>query len=264
MSRFFSERYSYMGPEPPITVREDAPRDLRYAVVLIAEYAGLSASDIRRVVCQVLIVPPDTNNWSPQNVKDEAANLLLKCPWFKVYDIAEALWRSMEYNEDAQLLFQNELNRCFREKGIGWELKDANGIMFRGEQGFSQSTRDAVQALKTSGRPTAAGEIEEALAAISRRPEPNRTGAVRHAIAALECVARDLTNKPNATLGSIIVELDLPKPLDEAVKKLWGYASDRARHLREGQTIETREAELVVSVACALCSYLVQKEPGSS
>jgi hypothetical protein len=33
------------------------------------------------------------------------------------------------------------------------------------------------------------------------------------------------------------------------LKKLWGYASDRARHVREGQAVETAEAELVVSAA---------------
>jgi hypothetical protein len=32
------------------------------------------------------------------------------------------------------------------------------------------------------------------------------------------------------------------------VDKLWGFASDRARHLRKGQKVDDLEAELVVSV----------------
>jgi hypothetical protein len=34
------------------------------------------------------------------------------------------------------------------------------------------------------------------------------------------------------------------------------YASDRARHIREGQNVTTEEAELIVSVACAVCAFL--------
>jgi Protein of unknown function (DUF3606)/AbiJ N-terminal domain 4 len=125
MSRFFSDRYSYTGPEAPITVREDAPKDFRYAVMQIAEAAGFGAGRIREIVCQVLLIPPDANNWSTPNIQGEIISLLNKCEWFKVYDIAEALWRSLEYDDDAQLLYQNELNRCFREKGTheDWEIE---------------------------------------------------------------------------------------------------------------------------------------------
>ena len=78
-------------------------------------------------------------------------------------------------------------------------------------------------------------------------------------MAALECTARDVTGETNATLGSILPDLELPKPLDTAVQKLWGFASERARHLREGQNVDALEAELVVSVACAVSLFLVKR-----
>jgi len=43
------------------------------------------------------------------------------------------------------------------------------------------------------------------------------------------------------------------------VEKIWGYASEQARHVREGQTIDSREAELVVGLAGSLPTYLVKK-----
>ena len=86
------------------------------------------------------------------------------------------------------------------------------------------------------------------------------TGAIQHAIAALECTARDVTGEPNLTLGRLVPRLGLAPPLDSAVEKLWGYASDRARHIREGQAVTTEEAELVVSVACAVCSFLSRRD----
>jgi hypothetical protein len=259
MSRKFSTRHGYGAAEAEITVRESASADLRYAVAQIAKSSGMSPTSIRDVVCQVLFVAPDQNNWSEYpNIWEEVVHLLANCEWFKVYDIAEALWRSLEYNYDNQQLFQDELNRFFREKGIGWELKDPDGIVFRGGEAFAAATTEAAEVLQGTGRSTAANEIHEAMRDISRRPVPDRTGAIQHAMAALECTARDVAGKPNATLGALVSKLELPKPLDEAVDKLWGFASDRARHLREGKNVDDLEAELVVSIACAVCIFLVK------
>jgi hypothetical protein len=239
-------------------VREDAPDDLRYAVLQIAEAAGMRPKGIRNIVCRVLFIAPDQNNWSDRNIEDEVLTLLYGCKWFKVYDIAEALWRSFEYDEESQQLFEDELNRFFREKGIGWELKDPEGIVFRGGETFSSATTEAAEVLEATGRDTAAAEIREALRDISRRPEPDRTGAIQHAMAALECAARDVTGQ-SGTLGQIIPALDLPKPLDQAVHKLWGFASERARHVREGEETTDDEAELVFSVACAVSAFVAKR-----
>src|SRR5205823_3870613 len=109
-----------------ITVREDAPDDLRYAIVEIARSAGMSLKAIRTITCRVLFVAPDRNNWSDSNIREELEGLLADCEWCKVYDVAEDLWRSLEFDYDNQRLFADELNRFFREKGIGWELKDSD------------------------------------------------------------------------------------------------------------------------------------------
>ena len=76
--------------------------------------------------------------------------------------------------------------------------------MTRGSAGFEVTVHDAVSELKQSGRPTAANRIQEALNALSRRPDPDLAGAISHAIAALECVGGDIAGDPNATLGDIL------------------------------------------------------------
>lgn len=123
MSRHFSSRYGYSSLDAEITVRKDAPDDLRYSIVEIARAAGMSLKAIRAITCRVLFVAPDRNNWSDFNIRDELEGLLGSCDWCKVYDVAEDLWRALEQNYDGQQLFANELNRFFREKGIGWELE---------------------------------------------------------------------------------------------------------------------------------------------
>src|SRR4051794_31904439 len=131
--------------------------------------------------------------------------------------IAEALWRSPLMRADEQGEFRDELNRFFGERGIGWKLRDPDGIVFRGGPAFSAVTSQAVHILAATGRTTASSEIQEALADISRKP-PDVTGAMQHSIAALECVARNMTGDANATLGALLPKLDLPKPLDTAVE----------------------------------------------
>jgi hypothetical protein len=60
----------------------------------------------------------------------------------------------------------------------------------------------------------------------------------------LESTARDVLNELTKTLGQFKTKLALPPPLDEAVAKLWGFSSQRARHVVEGSTVGDAEAEL--------------------
>ena len=127
----------------------------------------------------------------------------------------------------------------------------------RGEEEFESSVDNARAALEAAALPTAKREIHEALQDLSRRPDPDLTGAVHHAMAALECTAREVVGDPRATLGEVIKRYPdlLPKPL-EAVAKMWGYSSEMGRHVREGRSPAQEETELVVGVAAATCSYL--------
>lgn len=261
MDRPFSERQGFNGPDAEITIREDAPENLRFAIVQIAHNTGRSWKWIREVVCGVLFEIPDSNNWSDSNVRNEVLGLITSCPWFKVYDIAETIWRELNIDLETQERYRDELNRFFREKGVGWKLDEYQGLVFRGNEGFATVTAKAVDVLTQSDRTTAANEIREALADLSRRPVPDRTGAIQHAIAALEATARHITGQPKLTLGQLVSELDLPKPLDQALEKLWGFGSQYGRHLREGEIPRDDEAELVVSIACAVCIFLVGRKP---
>ena len=77
-------------------------------------------------------------------------------------------------------------------------------------------------------------------------------------MSALECTAREIAGKRNITLGRIL-HLNLNSPLDTAVDKLWGYASERTRHIRKGQSVTTEGAELVVTLAGTLCTFIVRR-----
>ena len=48
MPERFSDRHRYRGPEQEIAVREEAPENLRFAIPLIAQDAGMSPTAMRR------------------------------------------------------------------------------------------------------------------------------------------------------------------------------------------------------------------------
>ena len=56
----------------------------------------------------------------------------------------------------------------------------------------------------------------------------------------------------------------VPKPLDIAIEKIWGFTSEQGRHLREGQAPEYLEAELVVELSAAISTYLGKKLSGTN
>ena len=270
MSDRFSRRHGYNPPEPEITVRQDAPDELRAVLADIAYESGLRPNSLRSLVCRVLRVAPDPSNWSEYpNVDGEVREHLRECPWYRVYDVIEAIYGRLKGREgvlrgdqavDGGEYFSDELNAYFRERGIGWQLVNGQ-IEVRGEEEFEEAVHGGHGALEEAGKATAAKELHEALSDLSRRPEADVTGAIQHAMAALECVARDAAGDQKATLGELIKRHpDLfPKPLDQSLEKAWGYASEAGRHLKEGKAPAFEEAELIVGICGSVCRYLARK-----
>ena len=259
----FSNRFGYHGPEVEITIREDAPNAVRDGVLMLGYDAGLDPDVLRKLLCTVLLRRPDPNNWSPGNVENEVTGLIDDAPWYKVYDFAESLYREIggrDYSGEMQNRFQVQLNQFFREQGVGWEMKQGT-LIVRGSEAFVLATNHATVVMQEVGTPTAAKEIHEALRDISRRPQADVTGAIQHAMAALECVAREVDGSTD-TLGPIINRLNMPPPFDKALHQLWGFASQQGRHIQEGREPRFEEAELIVTVASAVSVYLLRRRIG--
>lgn len=159
------------------------------------------------------------------------------------------------YPKDRQLGFRQWLTYLRREVRSPdlWDTLRNDAVNRLGQ------TERANLALESANKRTAASELREADADLSRRPA-DLTGAVQHSLAALECVAREHCGD-QATFGKLLERYpDLfPKPLDKGMEKVWGFASEMGRHLREGRTPKEEEAELLVGLATACCTYLARK-----
>lgn len=256
----FSQRRGFSIKPAEITIRNDAPQHVRDAVLQIALDVGFRPSELRSVICRVLRVAPDDYNWSEfPNVWGEVQRLMEPAEWFRAYDIIEAIAQHAGGTERGEA-FEREVNQYFSEAGVGWQLVDG-GIEIRGSEHFESAVSAVAAELADPSRVTAQREFHEALLDLSRRPDPDVTGAVQHALAGLECIAREVVGDSSATLGAILKRhRDLvPRPLDSALEKVWGYASERARHIREGGAVEPAEAELLVTFAAAAGSYILRK-----
>lgn len=272
----FSKRHGYYVQEAEITIREDAPDGLRDFIIDVAENdCGLQPSDLRHTICRVLRERADQSNWSEYpNIDGEVRGLIGYCKWYKVYDIIEKLFFDLlndPYGEPEHIfdlpmnqtayIFQNEINEYFLEKGIGWKLVDGQ-IEMRGTEPFEKMMTSAKEQLESNNQySTASKELHEAIIDLSRRPSADTTGAIQHAMASLECVAREITGERTLTLGKIMErnKTMIPRPLDIAIEKAWGYASEHGRHLQEGRNPEFEDAELIVGICASVGNYLVRK-----
>lgn len=259
----FSKRHGLASEDAPITVRHEAPDWLRTYVVAEAQAVDIDIHEQRKMVCRMLYESPDPGNWSAGNVEYEVRDLLHKADWFHIYDYIEHVCANLQqYGHERLARFSERINEAFRIKGIGWKLTEGR-IEVRGEESFEASVRGAFAIAESTGRITTSHELHQALADLSKRPAPDLTGAIQHAGAALECVARDVTGDPKATLGEIIKKFptSFPPPLDEVAKRIWGFGSEHGRHLREGGAPHFDEAELVVGLSGTIATYLMRKNP---
>lgn len=263
----FSKRHGYIKAKE-IAIWEDAPEPLRMFVLDQAVGLGLTPTALRQLLCSLLRVAPDSYNWSDYpNVWNEVQQLGCNCDWYRFYDFIELLtetlgkrWPDDSSSKDAAgrcKTFHDAVNEFFVEEGIGWQMVDGE-IITRGTETFESNIHSAVEALGAANRLTAQNEIHEAIGDLSRRPEADLTGAIQHAMAALECVARDVCGDEKATLGEVIKRYPntIPKPLDQSIDKAWGFASEMARHIREGRNPERKEVELIVGLAATVATYL--------
>ncbi|MBQ3628649.1 MAG: hypothetical protein II947_06440, partial [Bacteroidaceae bacterium] len=129
-----------------------------------------------------------------------------------------------------------------------------------GDEVFEEKISEASTVLVETGLDTSANEIKEAIKDLSKKPEPDITGSIQHSVAALECVARKIVGSKD-TLGKLINDNPdiVPRPTDEIVSKIFGYASEWGRHLKEGRNPDYEEAELIVHLSASFCSYLSKK-----
>lgn len=210
----FSQRRGYHRPSTEIRFREEAPDVLRQHVLRLTYRYGLPAPKLRDIVCDLLQTFPDPDNWEEEGIFQEVAGYFKKMDWFHVYDIIEIVYGKILRFETTPYFspeepisyhasFENEINKVFLKLGAGWKLEDGR-LKIRGDDTFESTVQTTKQTLKQSSLSTTQGELYEAIRDLSRRPDPDLSGAIQHPLCALESIARVAANDQVPTLGKLL------------------------------------------------------------
>ena len=269
-SQSFSKQHGYSIQPKDITTREDAPKDFRFALLEITREIAhrhlgqYPETGIRDVVANSLRRWLDPSVWRYQDAWEQVEKAVYGCDWFRVYDLVEAFhgyFRGAAPIASAE--FRDEINGVLIEQGIGWQLGEEGNVVTRGDEGFENAVKTAATVLEQDDKPTAAGRLRFAIAALSSKPSADTSGAVSHATSAVECVLGEITGEA-LTLGAYLNKHpNLFHPaLRTAIDKIYGYACDEgARHGKEGTEPGRDEAEFVLATCAAACTLLTRKRP---
>ncbi|MFA5704384.1 MAG: hypothetical protein WC982_12820 [Advenella sp.] len=259
-----SERNPYKNDiEPEITIRDKAPKELRWFIVEQSKNAGLSSDELRSIICETLLKRPDSNNWSNGNIYNENVNLLDQAEWYQVYDVIEAISEKIlpKFRPKEYLFFEKKLNDYFIDCGIGWKLVNGK-LECRNPEALEQTIKTSIEDLKKDEKLTSSNQLHEALKCLSRRPVPNNVGAIFHSFNALEGVVREFSGGSTSALGTMLKNNKeiFPIQLGEAITKLYAFANNEgARHGKENVVPKLEEAQLVVGICATLSTYLINK-----
>ncbi len=255
----FSVRQN-IKPEPSPAL-DDAPEGLRYFLLKYLQkryhdtpwHAGEILADFlhRPELQSGFFNPHDPAVWG------RLYRYIKGFEWWEVYDFIEAVHEGDgDYYHRQQ--FRVDLNKVLAEGNIGYQMNNGGEVVYRGSESFETVVNTAKSVLAATGKNTAMNEIHKALEDLSKRPVSDLTGAVQHAIAALECVAKDVCGEKGETLGQVVKKHPerFPPPVGEAVSKLYGFASEKGRHIAEGGEPDPKEVELIVGIAATVATYL--------
>lgn len=247
-----------------ITIRNEAPDSLRELLISFGNspitYMN-SIEQFRSIVTKELQVSNNPNNWSYSNIYSEILYHLKECEWYKIYNIIEKIYNLVKTSE--KKTFSEEINNHFINNGIGWKLENGK-VVYRGDQSFEAITKETVLQLSIPETERSLNEFKEAFLDLSRKPKPDLTGAAIRAFNGLECMVNKIDEK-EMTFGKLIKgNKNIPPPLNLGVEKLWSFATETARHAKEGGNLTVIETELLVSVSAAVATYLHKLKFGNT
>jgi hypothetical protein len=256
----FSVRHG-IEPEPNPSL-EEAPLALRYFLLKYFEerYRGYPsmAAEVLEDFFHTPVLRRQFSSLHDPTVWERFYGLIAGFKWWEIYDLLEAIYKR-EKDDYKRQKFVEQVNSVLEKGNSPWRMEFYNGaVSYKGSEPFEISVKAAQSALLAAGRKTAAAEIQKALQDLSQRPHPDLTGAVQHAMAALECVAADVCGEKGETLGQIVKRHPdrFPPPIGSAVAMLYGFASEKGRHISKGGEPNLKEVELIVGIAATVSTYL--------
>ena len=234
------------------TVRLDAPDELRGIIVDLAYESGLTPDVMRSLVCQVLRTREDrTTGRRIRTLMTGSVGASIRASGTRF----TTSWRPST-NDSRTRVPGNAMEKTIttlRPRSISisdGEALAGNSSMGSWKHGVPKDPRHTLSEARRGWRiPVGSGDerIHQAISDLSRRPRPDITGAIQHALAALKCVARDAAGTGKQRWApSFLGTLAWSRLRSIRRLRSWGSTSEQGRHLREERS-QARKKRITLS-----------------
>ena len=243
-------------------IRGQAPnrwyeKETEFESFVLQELARAGVGERQRYewVCETQGITPEP--YGNESYDKEAESVLAGGEWHCVYELIERCWTHLGLLHKDH--FAQRVNDYLLQARIGWRFE--KGAWERiGDEIADDAVSAAVQASEAAGAEDVSKAIEKAWRMCNIAKGGYEEDAVTAAMRALEGTVQRRTRQPKTSL-SRIKGLDTIVPeekLRTAIRALYGYSSEQARHANQDATITRNEAHLIVVIAAALTTYLTE------
>lgn len=195
-------------------------------------------------------------------IVEKIKNDFVEGRWFEVYDILEFIIKS---HKDVRVIneFTKYVNITMEKYLSAYRLINGSITDITSEEEIA-SIEAAINA--SSKYEPVNKHLTRALELLSNRESPDYRNSIKESISAVESYACLIANKPKATLGKILGDVEkvtgLHPSLKQALSSLYGWTSDSdgIRHkMMEESKLGQEDARFMLVVCSAFINYLKEK-----
>jgi len=270
-SELFSRKFG-LRPTPQGLIYDSIPETARIGLfhIIFESLGGIDDEpkyqSLYLAICKTIRIRLD---WSISHeiiYAEAIEEIILKCEWDKFYEICQIAYQVVERLRKHLIKdFQEKLNALFKDEFLGFELQDSR-IERLGNPITDAKIKEARILLKEPEFKGADELFEKAINAFNILPNPDSENCIKDAVAAIESVAKIVSNNEKASLDDIIKAAAkkqvIPQPLDQTITKLYAYRGNEPAVAHGGiepSKVTVDEAELVLAMSAAMIIYLVKK-----
>jgi hypothetical protein len=282
----FSERYGYKTPKT--LELEGMSDELRNRIKNwfqnAYEYINRSEKSAGKEVIKNLwdaffkedidLIRRPTMGWMVKKPLELIKDKFSQLQWNEVWDFVEFVFNQcfslIPQSNIAKKQFSKSLNQILEEEKAGYRVICCKDMWYVTPIISPQEIEEIEKASNHSGpyQPVA-GCIAAAVEHYRKRPQAEYEDSLKDSILALEALVKRMVS-PKGAFSELVEELKIHGALKEALKKLYGWASDvnKARH-DKGEIPQEKvpiysvgepEARLALVLASALTNYLISKQ----
>lgn len=180
--------------------------------------------------------------------------------WYRIYDFIEIYLSFLpeKFRVDAR----NNFNNVLQQENAGYRVSGYHVIQITNE-----AELQCIETAQNTPYFSVNMHLLKAIELFSKRPVPDYENTIKEAISAVEAMCCIITEDKKATLGDTLKKLEtkgikLHKALQNAMKNLYGYASDESG-IRHGSIDFTgakiEDAKFMLISCSAFVNYLIEK-----